>query len=223
MSQPQGKPGPTAQSVVADSLRSRILAGDPLPGTPLREEDLAEQYAVSRHTVRSALAVLAAERIVETVPYRGSRVTDLNDEQVTAMQDLRCALEAAAIRLLHNRYGGAWPTKVLAPIESALDDLSAAEVSGDFARITSSHVTVHARLVAASHSSRISEAYEGIASEMLLLTSRVGPHYPAGSLSEQHRNYLRDVQSGNPEVVWQHLNRSTELMRLDRGARAHTS
>lgn len=220
MSQPQKqRPGPTAQSVVADQLRERILAGDPLPGTPLREEDLSEHYEVSRHTVRAALAMLAAERIVETIPYRGSRVVDLDDAQVRAMQDLRCALEAAAIRLLHARYGSRWPAQVLGPVTAALDALEHAEAAKDFRRITTAHVDLHTTLVAASESARIVESYSGIGSEMLLLTSRVGPHYPAGSLTEQHRQYLVEVQSGDASVVWEHLNRSTELMRIDRHSR----
>ena len=216
-------PGPTAQVRVADALREQILGGDPEPGTPLREEELADRFQVSRHTVRSALALLAADRIVETIPYRGSRVTDLTDEQVRALQDFRCALESAAVHIAHEKYGNQWPEAVLAPIESALRALQDAEEAEDPLRITRAHVELHRTIVESSQSERIIESYTAITSEMLLFTARVRPHYAAGSLAEQHRHYLSAVQSGDGEAVWDHLRKSTELLRLHRETQRSTA
>jgi DNA-binding FadR family transcriptional regulator len=53
--------------MLADALRARILTRELKPGQKLPvEPDLAEQYAVSRSTVREALRVLASQGLITT-------------------------------------------------------------------------------------------------------------------------------------------------------------
>ena len=53
--------------MLADALRARILTRDLLPGQRLPiEPDLADEYDVSRSTVREALRVLASQGLVST-------------------------------------------------------------------------------------------------------------------------------------------------------------
>lgn len=62
---------------LADSLRERITRGDFPPGTTLPSENqLMDDYGVSRPTVRTALATLATERLIERHQGRGSTVRD---------------------------------------------------------------------------------------------------------------------------------------------------
>lgn len=65
----------TAYEVVADRLRRRITRGEWEWRTPLPSEPaLAEHYGVSRPTVRSALAILVEEGLVEKRPGKGTFV-----------------------------------------------------------------------------------------------------------------------------------------------------
>ncbi|WP_224401816.1 GntR family transcriptional regulator [Pseudonocardia sp. ICBG1034] len=58
-----------------EDLRHRIRDGDLMPGSLLPSEaQLCEQHGVARGTVRSALAVLVGEGVVEVVPGVGRRV-----------------------------------------------------------------------------------------------------------------------------------------------------
>jgi DNA-binding GntR family transcriptional regulator len=60
---------------IADDLRRQVAAGDLLPGALVPSElALVEQHQVSRGTVRSALALLVAEGLIEVVPGQGRRV-----------------------------------------------------------------------------------------------------------------------------------------------------
>ena len=75
--------------------------------------------------MRTALAGLAAERLVQFVPYRGARVSALSIAEIEDLQALRGALESEAVRLLHERHGARWPDTVLAPIEASIATLCA--------------------------------------------------------------------------------------------------
>lgn len=210
----EAPPGPTTAAALADDLRRRILSGDPGPGAPLREEGLARAHGVSRHTVRSALAVLAAERLVVVEPYRGARVASLDDAALVALQELRGALEAEAVRLLRERHGEAWPAAVLAPVEAALARLERADGAdpGDWPETARAHAAVHRALVSAAGSPRITEAYERLDSEILLLLLHVRPHYPRGSLTAEHRAYVAATRRRGEAEVRAHLAHSTALI-----------
>ena len=89
----------TAQAMVAEGLREAILRGVVAGGEPIRQEDVAEQFGVSRGPVREALRQLQGEGLVELRDHRGAVVSELSAEEVTELSDIRIALETLAIRL----------------------------------------------------------------------------------------------------------------------------
>ena len=63
---------PKAAELIADAVRAQIANGELQPGRPLpNETELMAHFAVARPTVREALRILEAERLVEVV--RGAR------------------------------------------------------------------------------------------------------------------------------------------------------
>lgn len=214
----EAEPGPTAAAEVATDLRRRILEGELPPGTPLREADLAQRYQISRHTLRTALARLTAERLTQSEPYRGVRVTYLDDAAVTALQELRGALECEAVRILRARHGDQWPRNVTEQIETAIRDLAEVELATDWPRTVAVHSAVHRNLVAAAQSSRIAVAYNELDSEMRLLLAQIRPDYPPGTLAAEHQGYLDELQRRGETAVREHLAHSAELLRAGRAA-----
>lgn len=190
-------------------LRDQILDGRASPGTPLREVALAEQWEVSRHTVRAVLAALAAERLVVIEPYKGARVADLDDDALVDLQQLRAALECEAVRLLRQRHGDQWPGEIMAPIQEALDALAAAEVAAAWPVVARAHSRVHLAVVTAAGSARIAEAYRSLDAEILLLLLHVRPHYGPGELVTEHRAYVDAMRTGGEAAVREHLDHAT--------------
>ena len=83
---------------VAESLRHDILEGRLKPGEWLRQERLAQEHGVSHMPVREALKQLAAEGLVEHVPYRGVRVVHFTLEDVEDLYECRAFIEGLAAR-----------------------------------------------------------------------------------------------------------------------------
>jgi DNA-binding GntR family transcriptional regulator len=84
------------QHVVADHLRTAILDGELKPGDWLRQQHIAEELGVSPMPVREALTQLAAEGVVEHVPYRGARVATFSMDDVADLYANRALLESMA-------------------------------------------------------------------------------------------------------------------------------
>jgi DNA-binding GntR family transcriptional regulator len=84
------------RKLVADKLRTAILERRFLPGEWLRQEKLAQELNVSQMPVREALKELAAEGLIEHVPYRGARVVDISPTDVEDIYSMRAFLESRA-------------------------------------------------------------------------------------------------------------------------------
>ena len=82
---------------VEDQLRRALLSGDFKPGERLLTAQLSERFQVSPTPLREALHRLSGEGLVEFVPQRGARVTDLSHPDGLELTGLRELLEPSCV------------------------------------------------------------------------------------------------------------------------------
>jgi len=96
-----GKRGLTVDARLAELLIRDIIVRRYPPGTPLREQEIADRYGVSRPSTREALRLMAYAGFVDILPWRGARVIDMSFDQfldiLGLLEDIyaRCAALAA--------------------------------------------------------------------------------------------------------------------------------
>jgi DNA-binding GntR family transcriptional regulator len=117
------EPVGTKADEIALAIEEAIVAGELAPGTVLRQEQVSEQYGVSRTPVREALRRLAALGLVSFEPNRGFRVRTLARDSMWEAFLVRAELEGLAT--------GIAATKIT---KEDLDELERAEKL--FARLT---------------------------------------------------------------------------------------
>lgn len=83
---------------IYDELRRRIRDLELAPGAPLRKEELALAYGMSRAPVSEALARLSEEGLVDIFPQHGSFVAKIRAEDVREGMFIRLGLETQAMR-----------------------------------------------------------------------------------------------------------------------------
>lgn len=194
---------------LAAALRTRILNGQFAPGAPLREQALAAEYDVARHTVRAALRALAAEGVVTIERNRGARVTALDAPAVQALGELRIALEVEAVRLALERNGGRLPEAA----HAARRSLTAACASGSgFAAVAGAHAELHANLVAGARSPRIEAAHRALTGQLRLFLVQLQPVWDTENLAAEHEALLAAIEAGGPEALRVHITNSTEAL-----------
>ena len=108
------------QEQVASHLRRRILSGRILPGTPLREQNLAVEFGISRGPIRDALLHLTKEGLLLAKPNVGVRVAaEPSAFKRHVIVHLRREIEASAVTELQRarryRPGHARRTRVGSP------------------------------------------------------------------------------------------------------------
>ena len=143
---------PTAQEAVLAEMRRLLVTGELAPGTPIRQEALADRLGVSRVPVREALKVLEGEGHVGYSAHRGYVVAELSVEDLVEVYRLRELLEAEAIRVAVPKLT---PTDLEA-IELAAADVTAAGLRADLADVTTANRAFHFLLFDAAGLPRLS-------------------------------------------------------------------
>ncbi|WP_328351345.1 GntR family transcriptional regulator [Streptomyces sp. NBC_00445] len=85
--------GEQAKQHALAQLRQAILHGEMAPAQRLVENELAEQFDVTRASIRAALIDLEAQGLVERIRNRGSRVRVVTVEEAVAITECRMVLE----------------------------------------------------------------------------------------------------------------------------------
>jgi len=91
-------PASLSQSL-AEQISRRIMLGKISLGSWLRQDAVAAEFGVSRTPVREAFRVLAAQGILEMVPYRGALVLGPSPRDIRELSEVRAELEAYAAEL----------------------------------------------------------------------------------------------------------------------------
>lgn len=93
----------TSAELAQEAITRAILLGEFRPGDPLTEVDLANRLGVSRGPVREALAELERMGLVDKIPYKGSFVSYLTEDDVRELYTVREHLEGLAARCIAER------------------------------------------------------------------------------------------------------------------------
>jgi len=83
---------------VYESIKSKIHKGEYSPAESLKEQELADQYGVSRSTIKKALLLLEKEGLVTIEINKGAKVRSYSLEEVLEYLELRAHLEGFIIR-----------------------------------------------------------------------------------------------------------------------------
>ncbi len=151
---------PSLVEVTTRQLREEILSGLLVPGERLIEEQIRLRFSISRAPLREALRSLAQQGLVEHLPRRGMRVTNLTDIDVDQLFGIRRALERHAIE-------SSFPRPVppgddeLAEVRDWLEQMRQADAD-DQLRKDDAHRAFHAALVSLAGNRQLDLALEPI-------------------------------------------------------------
>lgn len=191
-------------------LRGEILSGRLLPGERLVEEQLTRRFGISRAPLREALRLLGQQGLVEHLPRRGVRVTELSARDIDELFGLRDALERYAVQTALQP-GRPLDPAALARLTTAVDDIERAITAGGPLAQASAHREFHLALVALAGHQHLLRAYEPVLLQLeLYMATNMRREAQARSPVEgarRHRRLCDAVVSGDTERVLAELER----------------
>jgi DNA-binding GntR family transcriptional regulator len=89
---------PTLPLQIADRIGAAIVEEQFMPGSRLKEVELADSFGVSRASVREALRILESRGLVRILPQRGAQVTLLSPQELENLFEIRAVLLGLSAR-----------------------------------------------------------------------------------------------------------------------------
>jgi DNA-binding GntR family transcriptional regulator len=189
-------PEVTATDRVYDALYAAVLEHRLAPGTRLREEELAQRFAVSRTVVRQALQRLAQNRLVELQHNRGAQVTEPTPALAAHVFDARRVVECEVAR----RLGGRLPAGAQQELAALLQEESQAHQRADRAAAVRLSGQFHRRLAELSGN----PVFLHMLDELLPTTSLLMARDPGGRalcVAHRHEELLAALAHSGPAAA----------------------
>lgn len=161
MPKPPKKPpeSASASSAVLYGIMNGLSEQKLVPGQRLVEVDLAEQYKVSRNSVREALQQLAAQGVVEILRNKGAAIRSLSLQETLEVLDVA---ERMTGLLAKSAALGIAAGKPSAPIDQALRELTQANETQDTEAFSRARRGLYRALLATSGSRELQRLFPTI-------------------------------------------------------------
>jgi len=201
-----------------DRLREAIVTGRFQPSERLVETDLTRVLGVGRSAVRTALARLEHEGLVEHERHRGARVRLVGAEEAVEILEARAVLEGLAARHAALR---ATPSDVEG-LREILDEMRARLDAGDLLGVSEENVVLHRRLLEISAHGTAIRLIATLKSQLVRFQYRtiMLPGRSEHSFGE-HEAIVDAVAAGDPDraqaAMRTHLSHVAEALREGAG------
>lgn len=178
-----------------DRLRAAIVGGQLLPNERLVEADLTRRLGVGRSAVRTALARLEHEGLVEIEPHRGARVRVVPVAEAVEIVEARAVLEGLAAR--HAAIRAAAPD--VADLRAVLAEMRRLLDAGDLLAVSERNAILHGRVLAIGGHATANRLIAGLCSQLVRFEYRtiLLPGRAERSLGE-HSAIVEAIAAGDP-------------------------
>jgi len=181
---------------VKDVLLQRIASGELKPGERLVETRIAQELGTSQAPVREALRDLQLMRLVESEPFRGSRVRVVDEEEVMEVFPVRASLEELAARLAAERLDGDVSALVV-----ELEAMKEAVRRDDTNALAQHDIAFHRLIVEAAGNSVLEQSWTSLGVESRITISLYGVYMEPTQAAERHVKLIDAIRARNPAAA----------------------
>jgi DNA-binding GntR family transcriptional regulator len=178
---------------VKNVLLQRILSGHYAPGDRLVEIRIAQELGVSQAPVREALRDLESVRLVESEPFRGARVRQVNYGELIEVYPIRGALEEVAVIEAAKRLDG--------DVSALEAELAGMRHAHDLREQVEHDVRFHQLIVEASGNSRLIEVWSSLQVEMRTAITAVRTGLTPHEAAELHEPIVDALRRRNTRAA----------------------
>jgi DNA-binding GntR family transcriptional regulator len=169
---------------IGESLSAAIVSGELAPGALVSVPVLAARFDVSATPVREAMLDLEQRGFVSSVRNKGFRVTEVSEEGLREIIEIRQWLEAPAMKALATDF----PVETLPKWRTIADRVTAAAETADLPEFITSDREFHLGLLALRGNARLVSIVKELRSltRMVNLATMTGSDELAESAREHH-------------------------------------
>ena len=191
---------------VKDVLLQRIVSGELQPGDRLVETRIAQELGTSQAPVREALRDLELLRLVESEPFRGSRVRVIDEEEMIDVFPVRASLEELAARLAAEKLEGD-----VSVLEVELEAMRDAVKRGDTNALARHDIAFHQLIVEAAGNPVLEQCWKSLGVESPITVSLYGVTMDPEQAADRHLTLIDAIRSGNANAAGREARKHVEV------------
>jgi DNA-binding GntR family transcriptional regulator len=190
---------------VKDILLQRIVRGELQPGERLVETRIAQELGTSQAPVREALRDLELLRLVESEPFRGSRVRAFGDRELVEVYPVRAALEEVAAKAAAVNLAGDVST-----LEAEVEGMRAAARRGDLHGLVEHDFAFHSSIVEAADMEILTQCWKLLGVEGRITLTIYDTYVEPTEAADLHVPILEAIRSGKAAAAGREARRHVE-------------
>lgn len=198
---------------IRTAIRDAIFSGKLKPGDRIIETYWAKEMGVSQGPVREAIRDLEAQGLVETVPFKGSRVRSLTEKDVRDNYSVRICLESKSIRDAITMLTDDQLTALTDRLKEILEDMDACAKRGDLLNFTECDTAFHRAIIDATENQVLLRLWEQCNMRNWFAVSALTNVESLQQLQSEHQHICQAICAKNMEEATTTLEHHlTELM-----------
>ncbi len=197
------------------SLRKDILQGRLRQGEKLTEQQVCDEYKVSRTPVREAFKQLELEGFIEMIPNRGAFVTGFSHQDIMDMYELRKAYEVLAVKWAMERI----TKEEFEKLEEAFEFMEFYTQKKDVEKMLNINMNFHELIYKASHNRmlyQILSSYQIYIKQSKTTRSEVSDTY-LDEVLQEHRAIFEAFQAEDVDAAVEAVSRHLDNAKLRSG------
>lgn len=185
--------------VIANELRHKIWSQEFAFGERLIEADLAEQFDVSRSSLREALRTLEHEKLVINKVRKGTFVNDFTEKDIEEINEVRLLLEVPALIQAASHL----KEEDVLYLEEILESLKKKVDEENWYDSFNLDMEFHLYLINLCNNSRIIEVYNMLLVQIRTIITFASEYYDERKdlYYTRHVGLLEAVKSGNSDEI----------------------
>lgn len=198
---------------IRNTIRDAIFAGELKPGDRLIETFWAKELGVSQGPVREAVRDLEAMGLVETIPFKGSRVCMMTEKDIQDNYSVRICLESKSIRDAILILDDKRLTELADQLHAILEQMDDCAKRGDLREFTFCDTAFHREIIEATGNQVLLKLWEQCNMRNWFMFSALTDVESLKRLQEGHQRIFAAICAKNVEEATFTLeNHLTHLM-----------
>jgi len=203
---------------VKEVLLERILRGELQPGDRLVETRIAQELGTSQAPVREALRDLELANLVESEPFRGSRVRGVSEDDLLQIFPVRAALEELAAKEAARRVDGD-----VSKLEAEVEAMRVAAQRGDTRSQVARDIAFHRAVAEASGNRVLLQAWLALGIEVPTAFAVYWTYFDPIEIVDFHTPIVEAIRAGDAakagSAARSHVRRTEKVVRRRREGR----
>ncbi|MCK1992934.1 GntR family transcriptional regulator [Peribacillus muralis] len=189
---------------ISEEIRKAIFEGRLLPGEKITESQLSKELGVSRAPIREAIQLLEMEGILDSTPYKETKVSNISKEEVIELLiPIRMQIESYALK----KSLPIWTEEHFNEFQSILDEMKKGAQYRDFYVLVDADIRFHEQIIKYANMEGITKIWESIVNRIRLHFIVQGKEYEDfQEIVDEHQVLFDCFLSRNISIALEGLN-----------------